>query len=127
MQPIRTKLPGSKTKTPKLPPEPQLTPEDRSEKLPDFASIEARVFTEFKGDIYLGREKVSDDLRGVLRDEAEYFLRSRLWEVIQASIEQEAINLALIQSAQWDHVLSAKQLHHYRHFVNNVIHKLAKK
>lgn len=76
--------------------------------------------------MYIGREKIAEDLRGALRDEAEYLLRSRLWDVLQASIEQEAINLALIQSAEWNHVLSAKQLHHYRHFINNVIHLLAR-
>lgn len=98
------------------------------ETLPDFREIEDRVFHVAKdGTIFVGREGLTEDIRSVLRDEAEYIKNSRLWEIVSASIEQEAIELALLQSSNFDHVLSAKQLHHFRHFVNNVIHILAKK
>lgn len=101
---------------------------DPSERLlPKFTDVESHVFTEHGGAIYIGKEKITEQLRGVLRDEAEYIQKSRLWEVLNATVTNEAYTIALIQSANYEHVLNAKQLHHWAHVMRNVIHILAKK
>lgn len=101
---------------------------DRSESsTPSFTDIESHVFTEHGGKVFIGKEEITEQLRSVLRDEAEYIQHSRLWEILNASIVNEAYDIALIQSKDFDAVLSAKMLHHWAHFLRNVIHSLAKK
>lgn len=96
------------------------------ESLPDFSTVESRIFLEKNGVIYIGKEKVTPQVRSILRDQAKYIQTSHLWEILSASILNEAVDIALMQSTNFDHVLSAKMLRHYRHFVNNVVHLLAK-
>ena len=101
--------------------------QDQSEVFPKFLDIESRVFTEHKGEIYIGTDKIEATLRSLLRDEAENLQKTRLWEILNASVLNEAYNLALLQSKNFDEVVSAKMLKHWSHFMLNVIHKLAKK
>ncbi len=101
---------------------------DESEKsLPNFTETEEHVFQEKGGEVYIGGVKVTHEIRSLLRDEAEYIQKSRLWEILNASVTNEAYSLALIQSKDFDNVLSAKMLHHWAHFMRNVLHNLAKK
>lgn len=100
---------------------------DPSEKsVPKFTDVESHVFTEHGGKVFIGKEQVTDQLRSVLRDEAAYIENSRLWEILNASITNEAYNLALIQSKDFDAVAFAKALHHWAHFIRNVVHTLGK-
>lgn len=94
--------------------------------LPSFTSLQERVFTEVGGSIYLGREKVTDNMRGRLRDEARTFQKTELWEILNASATNEAYNVALIQSKNFEEVQFSKALHHWGHFMRNVITILAK-
>lgn len=98
----------------------------QSEELPTFLEVESRVFTQVGKDIYIGRDKVDATLRSLLRDEAKNLQTTRLWEILNASVVNEAYNLALIQSTDFEQVLSAKMLKHWAHFMLNVIHLLAK-
>lgn len=101
---------------------------DQSEKSPPkFTDAESRVFIERGGTVYIGREPVTEQMRSVLRDEAEHIQSSRLWEILNASVLNEAYSLALIQSKDFDNVQFAKALHHWAHFMRNVVHTLAKK
>lgn len=99
----------------------------QSEALPKFSEIKAHVFREGKGTLFLGSEEITPALRSVLRDEAEYIKNSRLWEILNASVIDEAYNLALIQSKDFDHVEFAKAMKHWSVFMNTVIQKLANK
>lgn len=101
--------------------------EAQSERLPSFTEVEQHVFAERGGNVFIGGIEVTPQLRSTLRDEAEYIQSSRLWEVLNASILNEAYDIALIKSKDFDQVLSAKLLHHWAHFMRNVIHTLAKK
>ena len=65
-------------------------------------------------------------MRDLLREQAKYLQTSQLWETLNATITNEASNLALIQSTNFDQVLSAKMLHHWNHVLKNMIYKLAK-
>lgn len=103
-------------------------PEDLSDSLvPNFATIQARLFHVVGDKVYIGGEEVADTLRSVLRDEAEYISNSRLWELLNNAIIQEASNLALLQSTDWNHILSAKQLYHYGHVFRNILFTLKKR
>lgn len=65
-------------------------------------------------------------MRDTLRDQAKYLKTTNLLEIIDATITNEASNLALIQSANFDHVQYAKALHHWNHVLKNMIHALSK-
>jgi hypothetical protein len=94
--------------------------------LPDYRAIKRRIFSVKNGKIYIGGEEITPELRDVLRDQARSLQTSQLWEILNASITNEAINLALIQSTNYDHVQFAKALHHFAHFIHNSVHTLAK-
>lgn len=92
----------------------------------DFVAIESRIFKSVGERVFIGGIEVSEQMRGVLRDQARSFETSQMWELIGASLLNEAANLALIDSQHWDHVQFAKALKHSSHFINNVVHTLAK-
>lgn len=100
---------------------PKLTNLDQ---LPNFNSIESRVFTEYKGNVYIGKDKIKPDMRELLSDQAKWLKTSQLYEVLRATILNEASQLALIQSKEWDHVISAKMLYHWQFVLDNLIKKL---
>ena len=96
------------------------------ESLPSFSEIGSKVFSEKGGVVYIGGEAVTPSIRSLLRDQAKSFQTTQLWEIMNASTTDEAYKLALIQSTDFDQVKSAKMLHHWGHFMRNIIHVLAK-
>lgn len=96
------------------------------EQAPSFLSLQDRVFQQAGTKVYLGGELISNEMRSALRDEAEFILRGRLWEILSASVFNEAYNMSLIQSKDWESVLDAKMLHHWGHFMRNVVTILAR-
>lgn len=93
----------------------------------NLSEVERHILQENGGVISIGGEIITPELRSVLRDEALYMRNSRLWEIFNASIKNESADIALRQSQNWEHVLAGKQLYHWAHFLENVIHRLAKK
>lgn len=83
------------------------------------------LFEEISGGIYIGGEKVTPQLFGILKDEARYIENSRFWEMFNATIANEAAEMALNKSQDWDHVLSAKQLYYWRKVFLTILKKLA--
>lgn len=65
-------------------------------------------------------------IRSLLRDEAKNLQNTRLWEILNASVINEAYNLALIQSKDFNNVQFAKALKHWNHFMLNAIYLLSK-
>lgn len=100
------------------------------EELERFKDISNLVFKENNGVITIGGEEISDQMRGILRDQAESFITSQLFEVLHASAVGEAYDLALKQSGKSGSIETdvrfAKALHHWAHFMRNAIVKLAK-
>jgi hypothetical protein len=90
-----------------------------------LAELGKRVFEDRKGAIYIGGERIPDVLLSVLKDESRYILKSRIWEIIEATVINESAELALNKSLNWEHVLSAKQLFYWRKIVLTIIQKLA--
>lgn len=104
---------------------------DQSEKSqPDFLDLQRHVFIEsiVEGEkvLKIGNEVIGEQLRQVLRDEAEYFLKSRFLEILNATIVNETVSMALIQSTDFKHVDSAKMLYHWNHVLKNMLVLLAK-
>jgi hypothetical protein len=100
--------------------------QDQWEKSINFVELEKRVFSQKGTNIYIGGELVSDTIRGILRDQAKSFSTTNLYDILDATITNEAANLALIQSANFDHVQYAKALHHWNHVLKNMINALSK-
>lgn len=101
--------------------------QDQSEiSAPDFTSSELKVFSVYGGKIYIGREEITPEKLSILKEEAKYIEKTELWEILNASVTNEAYTIALIQSLDFESVKSAKMLHHWGHFMRNVIHILSK-
>ena len=94
---------------------------------PSIEEVTQRIFTEIDGVCYIGGEKVSQEILNLLKEQARYIQTSQLWEIMSATLIQESVNLALAQSQNYEHVLSAKMLYHWQHVMKNMIIKLAKK
>lgn len=93
---------------------------------PNFTSIEDKIFTEYKGDIYIGKEKIKPDFKGVLKDQARSLVTSDLYEVFHATLLNEAYSIALDQSTNFEQVQFAKALKHVVFMVDNILIKVQK-
>lgn len=93
---------------------------------PDFALIAERIFKIEGNRLFIGGEEIKGELRDTLRADAEYIASSRLWELMGNTIVNEASQLALVQSTKWEHVETAKMLHHWQHVFRNMIAALIK-
>lgn len=92
----------------------------------DFNLLAQHVF-ELSGDkIFIGGREITKELRDALRDEARTLQRTRLWEIMNASVTDQAAKIALIESQDFEHVRFAKALHRWAYFMANVVHTLAK-
>jgi hypothetical protein len=106
---------------------PQLQDQDHLEDLiRSYSDIERHIFSKIGSDIYIGKDKVQPALRSLLRDESKNIQAMRLWEVLNASIINEAYDLALRQSQNFEQVQFAKALKHWSFFMMNVLNLLAK-
>jgi len=106
---------------------PQQQDQDQLEESPKFLDLESRVFSVINGKMYIGREEIPPTLRSLLRDEAVNIQATRLWEIMNASVINEAYNHALLSSTDFNQVQFAKALKHWSHFMINVMHLLSKK
>lgn len=111
-----------KTSRKSLPPQDQAPLEDSL----NFEQLERLVFVQSGKDIFLGGKKVTDEMRSILREQAKYIVTSNLWEVLNSTIINEASNLALLQSENFDQVRFAKALHHWGHVFRNIMYILSK-
>ena len=84
------------------------------------------IYRNNKGILSIGGEIITEQMRSALKNDADYILRSRLWEILLATIENEAFIMGVHKSTSWDHVLSAKQLLYWRQIFKEMIEILAK-
>ena len=94
--------------------------------LPDYSLIEKKLFSKEGNTIRIGKEELTPQVRDILREQARYILTSQLWEILNASITNEAIDVALIQSKNFDHTQFGKALWHYSSFMRNIVLLLSK-
>ena len=86
----------------------------------------SKIFSEVKGEIFIGGEKIKPEIRAILKEQAKYLETSNLWEILQTTILNEANNLALKKSNKWDDILYAKALYYWGDFFLIMINKLKK-
>lgn len=92
----------------------------------NFTSIESKVFAQAKdGRIYIGKELVTDQMRGLLRDQAENFLTSNLYETLSSTVTNEAFELAA-QANTLEHVQYYKALIYWNKIFEKALRALAK-
>lgn len=91
----------------------------------DFTSLEKKVFLQKGTSIYIGGELVNDQLRSVLHDEAKNLQTTHLFEIINATIVNEAFNLAM-QAGTLEHIQYAKALSYWNTILNKLVNGLAK-
>lgn len=99
-------------------------PEGRSHPSIDFAALSKRVFDDKK--VTIGGEPITEQMRDLFREQAKYILTSQLWDVIYSTALNEAANLALKNSLNFDHVQFAKALDYWNTLVLKLLVKLAK-
>lgn len=93
----------------------------------NLVELSKSVFDDNKGKLFIGGQEIPEHLRGALRDEADYLFKSRFYELLNATIINEAAAIALIKSENMEHVFSAKQLYHWNHVMKNMMIALAKR
>lgn len=101
--------------------------EQKSQPSLNYTEVESRVFSvEKDGSIRIGGQPIPPELRDILRGQAKFIQSSQLWEILSASTLNEAVNLALIQSKDFDHVQFAKAMWHYSLFITKSVDSIAK-
>lgn len=83
-----------------------------------------KVFEDRKGVLFIGGEEIKPDLRDILREQAKYMETSQLFEMLIATIENEAADMALNKSLVWNHVLSAKMLKYWGDVFKKMVNTL---
>jgi hypothetical protein len=73
--------------------------EDLSLPLIDFSTVESRIFTQENGKFFIGGVEITPQVKDLLKEQARYIQSSQLFELLNATIVNEAGNLALVQSA----------------------------
>lgn len=94
----------------------------------DFKALEKRVFYKNPktGVVSIGGMPIDEQMRETLREETDYILRSNFLEIFDATLTNEAAEMALIQSLNMNHVEIAKMLHHLNFVWKNMLLSLAK-
>ena len=95
------------------------------EKLLKFNDAHFGAFREHKGKFYLGEIEMTPQELDILKRDAEMFLKTRLFEVLNRTIQDESYTMSLVKATEWDHVLSAKMLYHWNFVMVNLLIKLA--
>ncbi len=93
---------------------------------PKFNKLNKNIF-EIKGkDILIGGEIIKPEFLGILKEQAQYLSTSQLYEVYIDTLQNEAMNLSLIQSKDWEDVQFAKALWHCVFVLENMVNGLKK-
>jgi hypothetical protein len=87
----------------------------------DFEKLQNLIFRKEKGKIYIGHDEIDEALLGVLCDEAMYISKSRLWEILNATVINESADMALNKSLNFEHVLTAKMLLYWSQVMNKLL------
>lgn len=92
-----------------------------------FNTLEDKIFQERNGKIYIGKEEIKPEVLDIIREQARYLETSQLYEILLATFKNEAMDLSLIQSKDWNDVQFAKALWHITYVFENMVYKLKKK
>lgn len=85
--------------------------------------IGENIYRKEKDGIYLGGEKIRPEYLDVLKTQAATLKKSELWEILSATIKNEASESAL-KSLNWDNVQFAKALRYYVTIIDKILIEL---
>ena len=91
----------------------------------NLIELEKLVFSEFGGVIYIGGEKITEQVLGVLREQVKYLKTSNLFEILNATAINEAASLAM-KADTLEHLQFAKALQYWNKIFNKLINALDK-
>ena len=101
---------------------------DQSEQSINIEEITKKVFLVDKvGKIFIGGKEIEPSLLEALKDQAENFKTTQLFEIILSTLKNEACELAVQQSKEWNHIEYAKALWHVQYVLENILFNLTKK
>lgn len=91
-----------------------------------ISELEKLIFSDENGKILIGGEEVRPEVLVALKGQAKFIKTSQLFEIINATIKNQAFELGVQQSKDWDNVLYAKALLYYCQVFNKIINRLDK-
>lgn len=74
---------------------------------------------------YLNLEPATKEALRELKSQAQVLQKMDIWKVMQETIKQKAIDLALKGSTEWNHVLPGKMMVHNLGVLNSIVEALA--
>jgi hypothetical protein len=87
-------------------------------------NIVKNIYSKEKDGIYLGGEKVRPEYLDVLKTQAFNLEKSELWDILRATLINEASDSAL-KSVNWDNVQFAKALRYYVTAIDKILKDLS--
>ena len=90
----------------------------------NYNILEKKVFFKDGKNIYIGGELLVDPVKGILRDQAKSLLSSQLYEVLDATITNEGINL-LTQASTVEQLQYAKALLYWNKILKKTVNSLS--
>jgi hypothetical protein len=73
---------------------------------------------------YINQEPVTKDLAKQLKSEADLLTRMYLWELLQGTLKQRAVETAIKTSTEWDHVVSGKSMLHCLGIIQSIVKRI---
>ena len=77
------------------------------------------------GVAYLGLEPISKNEAIQLKSEAELLMGMRLYKILTNTLTQEAINIAVLNSKEWENVISGKMMIHNLTVIKKIVERMA--
>lgn len=102
----------------------------QEDQLETFNNISEKAFLVKNGKVFLGGIEPSAEILRILKDQAFSFKTTNLYEVMRATILNEAYDIALNQSGKSgsveDDVKYAKAMKHWQYVIDNILLNLSK-
>lgn len=78
------------------------------------------------GNVFINREPITKDEIKVLKEEIKYLTRCRIWSIFQETLRQKAIEKAVMQSTNFEHVLAGKMMVHSLGIIKSIVETIQK-
>jgi hypothetical protein len=101
-------------------------PKEQSVTSINFEELSKKVFSLKGGSILIGGQPIKPEYKEALKDQANYFLTSNLYDLLKTTLTNESADIALVQSTNYEQVQFAKALYHCQFVLDNLIKCLTK-
>jgi hypothetical protein len=75
---------------------------------------------------YLGQEPIAKEKAKQLKGEADFIKASLLYDVLQETLRQKAVDMGLKTSQNWEQVLASKMMLHNLGLIKDIVDKILK-